>query len=97
MEDEINFDEYKNKCTLFYKVSSFQKNIKIFDAKFCGNNSQNCQIIINGQKQNICDYYQNINFENNITIELILNNEVTDLNYMFNGCSSLSSITFSSN
>ena len=62
MEDENNLDEYTNKCTLSYKVNSYQEKIKLFDQKFCQSNSQNCQIIIEGQKQNICDHYQNIKF-----------------------------------
>ena len=97
MEDEKNLDEYNNKCTLSYKVNSYDEKIKIFDKKFCQNNFQNCLIIIEGQKQTIFDYYQNINLEKNITIELLIGNNVTDYSYMFNGCSSLSSITFNSN
>ena len=97
MEDENNLDEYNNKCTLSYKVNSYDEKIKIFDKKFCQNNFQNCLIIIEGQKQTIFDYYQNINLEKNITIELLIGNNVTDYSYMFNGCSSLSSITFNSN
>ena len=97
MEDENSLDEYTNKCTLSYIVNSYQEKVKIFDQKFCQNNFQNCQIIIEGQKQNICDHYQNINFEKNITIELLIGNNVTDYSYMFNGCSSLSSIYINSN
>ena len=97
MEEENNLAEYSNKCTLVYKVNTYQKKVKIFDSKFCKTNSKNCEILINGQKQEICDYYQNINFEENITIELTIGISATDLSNMFSGCSSLSSINIISN
>ena len=97
MEEENNLEEYNNKCTLLYKVNTYQQKVKILDSKFCKNNSKDCEMIINGEKMGISDYYQNINFEENITIQLSMNNKITDLSYMFNGCSSLSSINISSN
>ena len=97
MEEENNLEENNNKCTLFYKVNTYQQKVKIFDSKFCKNNSKECEIIINGEKMEISDYYQNINFEDNISIELSMGNKITDLSYMFNGCSSLISINIISN
>ena len=97
MEEENNLEEYNNKCSLLYKVNTYQQKVKIFDSKFCKNNSKDCEILINGEKMGISDYYQNINFEENITIQLTMNNKITDLSYMFNGCSSLTSINISSN
>ena len=97
MEEENNAIEYNNKCTLLYKVNTYQQKVKIFDSKFCKNNSKYCEILINGQKMEICDYYHNINFEDNITIQLTMGNEITDLSYMFNGCSSLTSMSIISN
>ena len=97
MEEENNLEEYNNKCTLLYKVNTYQQKVKIFDSKFCKNNSKECEIIINGEKMEISDYYQNINFEDNISIQLSMGNKITDLSYMFNGCSSLISINIISN
>ena len=97
MEEENNLEEYNNKCTLLYKVNTYQQKVKIFDSKFCKNNSKDCEMIINGEKMGISDYYQNINFEENISIQLTMNNKITDLSYMFNGCSSLASINIISN
>ena len=97
MEDENKIEEYSNKCTLLYKVNTYQQKVKIFDSKFCKNNSKNCEILINGEKTKISDYYQNVNFEDTIKIQLTMGNKITDLSYMFNGCSSLTSINIISN
>ena len=80
-------------CTLIYKVSKFDKKVRLFGETFCSNNKFNCKIIINGEESKICEFYLNTNFETIITVKLIMNENITDLNYMFSGCTSLSSIS----
>ena len=97
MEGKNELEEYINKCILFYKMNSYLEKVKLFDDKFCKNNSENCLIIIKGEKQKIFSYYENENLENNIVIELLMKNNITDLSNMFNGCSSLFSMNITSN
>ena len=97
MEGKNDLNEYTNTCTLFYKMNSYLEKVKIFDDKFCKNNSENCIIKIKGEEQKIFSHYENINLENTIIIELLMKNNITDMSYMFNGCSSLFSINLTSN
>ena len=82
-----------NECTLIYKFSMFEEKIRLFGEKFCSNNKLNCRIIIKEEEKDISEFYPNKNFETIITVKLIMNNNITDFNYMFSGCSSLSSIS----
>ena len=80
-------------CILIYKFSKFEKKIRLFGEKFSSNNKLNGKIIINGVENQICEFYLNANSETNITVKLIMNNNIADLSYMFNGCTYLSSIS----
>ena len=94
---ESNDVKENNECILTYEIKTYQEKVHLFGKDFCVNNSKNCEIIINNQKTNIFEYYENKNFEKIITVKLILNKDITDLSYMFSGCSSLSSISDISN
>ena len=82
-----------NECTLIYKFSMFEEKIRLFGERFCSNNKLNCRIIIKEEEKDISEFYPNKNFETIITVKLIMNNNITDFNYMFSGCTSLSSIS----
>ena len=89
-----NINGQNNECILFYEISTFQENVQIFGKNFCNNNKNNCKIVINGEEKEIFENYVNENLEKNLTIKLIMDKNITtDLSYMFNGCSCLSSIS----
>ena len=59
----------------------------IFGYGFVQNNRDNIDLIINGNKTNLIAIYNLKKGENIVT--LIIKNKLTDLSYMFLGCSSL--------
>ena len=78
-----------------YKIDS-QKRIKIFGNKFVKNNKKNCKIKVKKKEKEIIDYYEiNLENEKNNELEIILIgiNNISDLSYMFFGCSSLLSLS----
>ena len=89
--------EYKNnKCTMLYSlINEGEKTIRIFGAEFVRINKDNCYIIINDEeKKDLCQYYEyDNNYEENISIELIMSEEVTNINQLFYGCTSLISLS----
>ena len=89
--------KYKNnKCTMIYSLINVEeKKIRIFGAEFVRINKDNCYIIINGdKKKDLCEFYEyDNNYEENISIELIMNEEVTKINQLFYGCTSLISLS----
>ena len=90
-------EKYKNnKCTMLYSlIDEEEKKIRIFGAEFVRINKDNCYIIINDEeKKDLCEYYEyENNYEKNISIELIMNEEVTNINQLFYGCTSLISLS----
>ena len=92
--DEINNDknQAKNIMTIIYNINN-QNKIKIFDKDFVKNNKNNCYLIINDIKQDLCDYIEIKNKEQKkLEIKLFEINTITNMYFMFYGCSSLSSL-----
>ena len=82
-----------NIFNIIYKLDKSNYKIKLFGKKFIENNKNNFKIIINGEKMDICEYYE-INNENNkdesLNIDLIkINEPVINISYMFHECSKL--------
>jgi len=78
---------------LEYKVAN-KSQIKIFDSRFINANRNICKIIYNGKENEITECFKfdsNYNY-NTIKIHLIINNNITDINYMFKDCKTLLSI-----
>ena len=63
---------------------------RIFGFSFVINNDKNIELIINGKKNKLVDYFD-LEKGNN-TIILIVKNNLEDLGNMFNGCESLYNI-----
>ena len=83
---------------LIYNINEenreYKKNIKIFGHKFVKNNKNICKMIIDTKEYEITEYYNIKNYNNNILeIKLKGINKITNMNSMFKGCSSLSSLT----
>ena len=79
----------ENKITLEYKIDKPGENIRLFGQKFIENNKDKCLMCINFVLKKITEFYKSKNNEKKIIVSLALNNNITDLSYMFYGCSSL--------
>ena len=70
--------------------------IRIFGAKFVENNKNKCKMIIDNKEYEITNKYNIENYKKNnnnkINIKLKGINNVTNMSYMFYGCSLLSSL-----
>lgn len=85
--------ENKNECVLIYKINKEDKNIRIIGENFYKNNSINCKIIINGKESKLYEFYEIKNNESdNLIVKLIKNENLTDMSFMFCGCTSLLNI-----
>ena len=64
-----------------------KKEIKIFDETFISNNKKYCKIIYNGKIYELKEYFEDIdkNYKE-ILIQLEINNNISNLSKMFNGC-----------
>jgi len=81
-----------NEINLIYKVDN---KIKLFGHDFVDRNRKNCKIIINGKEDELKEYKTFSLFKKKIDkLEIKLKgiNHITDMRYMFDGCSSLSSL-----
>ena len=81
-----------NEINLIYKVDN---KIKLFGHDFVDRNRKNCKIIINGKEDELKEYKTFSLFKKKIEkLEIKLKgiNHITDMSYMFDGCSSLSSL-----
>ena len=83
----------KNECILLYKINKEDKNIRIIGENFYKNNSIHCKIIINGKESKLYEFYEIKNNESdNLIVKLIKNENLTDMSFMFCGCTSLLNI-----
>ena len=74
-------------------IEEDKNNINIFGLSFVENNKNICKIIIDNNEYEITEKYKIKNYNNNILeIKLKGINNVTDMRYMFDKCSSLSSL-----
>ena len=81
-------------CILKYQMDKTK--IKLFGNNFFKNNKNKCHLIINGKKVELCEFYEEENTiqkDKIINIQLIINEELTDLSFMFSDCSSLLKIS----
>ena len=84
-----------NQITLLYDIGNKQNSIFIFGKYFVKNNKNNCNLLINGKKRELCSklYLNEINIQNNIIeIKLIENKHITNMSNMFRDYSSLVSL-----
>ena len=83
-----------------YNINKDDNKINIFGSDFVKNNKDNCYILIDNQKYDLCEYFKlNNNHKNNniLQIQLIETKSITNMSYMFNNCSSLNSLPDISN
>ena len=86
-------DEIKlNRTTIIYNCEK-EKKIQLFGYDFVENNKDNCYLIIDGEKKELCQYYQvPINEIQTLEVELIETRPITNMRYMFDSCKFLESL-----
>ena len=81
--------------TIIYNIDKNKKKLKIFGEDFVKNNKNNCYLLINGKKIDLCKEIM-INEEkrrkNILEIKLIETKIITNMSYMFYDCNSLQSL-----
>ena len=82
----------ENKITMFYKINNPKENIRLFGEKFFNNNKENCRMVIDFVEMPLLQFYQPKQKENILKVNLELKTNISDLSYMFCGCTSLTSI-----
>ena len=81
--------EYRNEINLIYYTKKDGIN-NIFGKKFVENNKNNIELIINGERNKLVKEYKLKRSENNI--QIIIKKKITNLEDMFEFCSSLKNI-----
>ena len=66
--------------------------IRLFGEQFVKKNKDKCTLMINGEFQELCQFYTISDIDTHLNIKLIKEKEITDMSYMFYDCYILSSI-----
>ena len=88
------FENINDEITILYIIKKRQRKkgkIRIFGENFVKNNKNKSKIIIDGKEYELTEEL-NIKNEERIEIKLIEIYKITDMSYMFSGCSSLSNL-----
>ena len=94
IEDNKSDDEKLNKITIIYDIKNNNR-INIFGYEFVKNNLNNCYLIINGKKQDLCQFLDLNNIkikDNKLEIKLIEISTITNMFAMFSWCKQLKSL-----
>ena len=86
------YENEKNEINIIYNIKDNEKRIRLFGEKFVKNNINNCYLLINNKKYEICEYYKLKGEKENLKIKMIKNKSINDMSYMFSGCNTLSSL-----
>ena len=81
-----------NENIIKYKIKNGDEKIKIFGNTFVKNNKDNCKIICDKKEYDLMEYFDITNYKGKndiLEIELKINNDLKDMSYMFDNCSSL--------
>jgi len=94
-----NYFDGINSIDIFYQIQGNQQRLKLFGDNFVKNNKNNCKIIINGNKYELCNYINisNYNYNHNskiFKIQLTGIKSISDMSYMFHKCNNLFSIPY---
>ena len=88
----------KNEIYILYNIeenNSKDNKIKLFSHEFVKRNKDNCSLMINDKKMELCEYYKYDKVKEKGILEVLFIEEktMTDISYMFNGCTYLYSIS----
>ena len=82
-----------SEINIIYNING-ENDINIFGSKFVENNKNICKMIIDNKEYELTTYYNvKSNNNNKLKIKLKIIDNVTDMSYMFDGCSSLLSLS----
>ena len=85
------FDENISEINIVYEING--EYIKIFGHEFVKNNKNICKMIIDNREYEMAEEFNAKNYNNNLLkIKLKGIDNVTDMSFMFSGCSSLISL-----
>ena len=87
-------NESKSEINIIYDIDKGYKNeINIFGDEFIKNNKNKCKMIIDNKEYEITNKFNVENYNNNrLKIKLKKIYNITNMSYMFSGCSSLLSL-----
>lgn len=82
-----------NSLNIEYKVESSTNKLRLFGSEFVKNNKGKCAITLNNVagEQELCEFYPN-SVNGNVKVKLIERESLTNLSYMFDDCTLLSSV-----
>ena len=87
-----------SEINIIYNIEKGEEFIQIFGSKFVENNRNICKMIINNKEYEITEEYSIKSLNNSVlNIKLKGIDNITDMSYMFSGCSSLLSVSGISN
>ena len=95
-----NSNNKLNEMTIIYNIDKNKDKIRLFGEDFVKDNKDNCYILIDGQKNELCGLYKLNDIQKNkntLEIKLIETKTITDMSSMFQECNSLFSIPDISN
>ena len=82
-----------NDINIIYNIKNKGEKVKLFGEGFVKNNKDICKILIENKEYELMEEYNIKNYnEKELKIKLIGINNITNMNEIFNGCSSLSSL-----
>ena len=84
-----------NQMTIIYKVDKGEDKIQIFDSDFVKNNKNNCYLLIDGQRYELCELFKLNDIQkikNSLEIKLIETKTITNMSFIFYYCTSLISL-----
>jgi len=92
---ELIGGDFTKKSKLQYKLNKSVNEIRLFGEEFVNQNEGYCQVIINGKKQDITEFYKynkNELKDDYLNIELNLREKTKHLSCLFSNCDSLTKI-----
>ena len=96
-EKKNNYSSDKEyKITIVYKINKNMNKVKLFHDTFVKNNKKNCCLIIDEKEKELCEYLslnKNQKNKDNLEINLVLKNPISNASYLFKDCQSLISIS----
>ena len=91
-QKDFNYNAFKNSFRLIYKINQPCEKIRLFGSKFYENNRNKCRICIDFEVMDLIEFYKVKNNDNQLRLSLSMDEQVTDLSYIFCECSMLKKI-----
>ena len=79
----------------YCSYSNNQTKIRLFGETFIKNNINKCSVMINNKLKKLedCEFYELKNIDDKLYIDLLKEDDITDMSFMFNDCEVLQSIS----